>query len=185
MRKLGTRLQSDYENLANRVTRGQAMTGRLFKPIEGEATEREIEEEFRFHLEMLTLEHLQQDMSLPEATDAALNRFGNVERIKDECVEISKSARPLIRALKSFLIVLFLAGVLVRIFSTELHVLRVGNFLIVIAALSRLFLYVRALNPSTFRSTAEFQSALRLNENSPLSGEQLSLTPVERVIAGK
>jgi hypothetical protein len=157
------------------------MRNRLFKPIDNEAIEREIEEEFQFHLEMLTLDHLQQHMSLAQAKDAAMSRFGNVEQIKDQCVEISKNVHPIIRALKSVSILLFLAGVLIRVLNTEFHVTRVGDLLIFIAVLSRLFIYVRGLNPSGFRSSSE-ASQLILNEK-PF--EHGSLTPVERVIAGK
>ena len=103
-------------------------------------------------------------MSLAEAKDAALKRFGNVEQIKDQCVEISRSNRPLIRALKSFLILVFLVGVLVRVFSTELHVHHLGDILIAVAVLGRLFFYVRGLNPSRFTSKDEPSSPLMLNE---------------------
>jgi hypothetical protein len=162
------------------------MKGRLLKPIDSQTIEREIEEEFRFHLEMLTLEHLQKHMSLAEAEDAARNRFGNVEQIKDQCVEISKNAHPLIRALKSFVIVVFLAGVLLRVFSTELHLVRVGDILIFIAVLSRLFVYVRGLNPSSFRSTSEAPLILNEKSRAPINAcDNGSLTPIERVIAGK
>ena len=92
----------------------KAVEGRLFKRLNREQIECEIEEELRLHLELLTDEHLQQDLSLTEARNAALKRFGNVEQIKDQCVEISSSSRPSIRALKSFLILVFLLGVLVR-----------------------------------------------------------------------
>src|SRR5687767_163221 len=98
----------------------KAVIKRLFHRFDRQVIERQIEEELRFHLELLTEQHLLQDMSLPAAKDAALKRFGNVEQIKDQCVEISKSNRPLIRALKFLLILVFLLGVLVRIFGPEL-----------------------------------------------------------------
>ena len=69
----------------------KAAITRLYHRFDREVIERQIEEELRFHLELLTEQHLQQDMSLAEAKDAALKRFGNVELIKDQCVEISSS----------------------------------------------------------------------------------------------
>ena len=139
------------------------LTRKLFNPIGSEAIEREVEEELRFHLELLTEQHLQHADTLVEARASALRRFGNVEQVKDQCVEISKRMRPFTRALKSFLILTFLAGIFVRIFSTELHVDRVGQMLITVAVMGRLFLYVRGLKPAGFRPKSDTSSPLMLN----------------------
>jgi len=166
----------------------KAAIGRLFKCLDREQFKREIEEELHFHLELLTQEHFEPEMSLAKAKAAALKRFGNVELIKDQCVEISRRSHRSIRALKAFLILVFLVGVLVRIFSTELHVMHVGDTLIAVAVMSRLFLYVRGLNPSSFRSKHETSSPLMLSENAQTSirpYDHRKLTPVERVIADK
>jgi len=139
------------------------LTRRLFNPAGSEAIEREVEEELRFHLELLTEQQLQYADTLEEATASALRQFGDVEQIKDECVEISKRKRPLTRALKSFLILTFLAGIFVRIFAAELHVDRVGQMLIVISVMGQLFLYVRGLKPAGFRPKSDASSPLMLN----------------------
>ena len=139
------------------------LTRKLFTPRGSEAIEREVDEELRFHLEMLTEQHLQHADTHAEARASALERFGNFEDVKDQCVEISKRSRPHIRALKSFLILTFLVGLFVRIFATELHVDRVGQMLIFVGVLGRLFLYVRNLNPAVFRSKSETASPLHLN----------------------
>jgi hypothetical protein len=134
----------------------------LFNPIGSEAIEREVEEELRFHLELLE-EHFQHAASSADARASALSRFGNVERVKDQCVEISKRKRPFTRALKSFLILAFVAGVFVRICGTELHVVRVGDILMAVAVMGRLFLYVRGLKPSSFQPKSDTSSPLMLN----------------------
>jgi hypothetical protein len=139
------------------------LTRRLFNPIDSEAIEREVEEELRFHLELLTEQHLQHADTLVEARASALRRFGNVEQVKDQCVEISKRNRAFTRALKSFFILIFLAGIFVRIFGTELHVDRVGQMLIAIGVMGRLFLYVRGLRPAGFRPKSDTSSPLMLN----------------------
>ncbi len=164
------------------------LMGRLLNCFYREQFKREIEEELRFHLEMLTQEHLQPAMTFSEAEAAALKGFGDVEQITDQCVEISRRGLYSVRALKAFLILVFLLGVLVRVFSTELHVMRVGDTLIAVAVMSRLFLYVRGLNPSSFRSKHETSSPLMLSENAQTSirpYDHRKLTPVERVIADK
>ena len=139
------------------------LTRKLFNPIGSEAIEREVEEELRFHLELLTEQHLQHADTLVEARASALRRFGNVQQVKDQCVEISKRKHPFTRALKSFLILTFLAGVFLCIFGTELHVFRVGQMLITVAVMGRLFLYVRGLKPAGFRPKSDTSSPLMLN----------------------
>ena len=164
----------------------KALAGRLFKRYDRAQIESEIDEELSFHLELLMQEHLQQDLSMAEATDAALKRFGNIERVKDQCVEISRRRSPLMRALKSLLIPVFLFAVLLRVFSTEIHFMRIGDLLIFVAILGRLLLYVRGLNPSSFRSKPETSSPLMLNDHAQTSiapYDHRKLTPVERVIS--
>ncbi len=164
------------------------MASRLFKPIDKQTIEREVDEELGFHVDLLTQENLLQDMSPAEARDAALNRFGNLRQIKEKCVEISRNRHPLVRGLKSLMIGVFLAGVLIRVLGTEIHVTRVGSILIFVAILTRLLLYVRGWHPSSFRSTTQSSSPLRLIEKpqpSVRTYEHNGLTPVERVIADK
>jgi len=145
------------------------LTRKLFNHIGSEAIEREVEEELRFHLELLTEQYLQHADTLVEARASALRRFGNVEQVKDQCVEISKRKRPFTRALKSFLILTFLAGIFVRIFGTELHVDRVGQMLITVAVIGRLFLYVRGLKAADFRPKSDTSSPLMLNSTAKTS----------------
>jgi len=166
----------------------KAGIGSRFGRFDRQQAEREVDEELHFHLELLTEALQEQDQSLGEARDAAIRRFGNIEQIKAQCVEISRRNHPAIRALKSFLILVFLAGVLVRIFSPEFHLTRMGDILMDVGILGRLWIYVRGLNPSSFLSKPETSSLLRLNENgraSFVAYDQRKRTPVERVISDK
>jgi hypothetical protein len=151
------------------------------------AGKREIEEELRFHLDLLTDEYCRKEMSLEEARAEALERFGDVERIKNQCVEINRRSHPGIVALKLFLSLVFLLGVLVRIFSPEYHVTNVGNILIAVGILGRLLLYVR-LHPSGFLSKSDNPSPLMLNDDRRkplLAYDQKMRTPLERIISDK
>ncbi len=47
----------------------KAVVGRIFRRSDSEENKAEIEEELRFHLELLTQEHLQPDVSLAEAKE--------------------------------------------------------------------------------------------------------------------
>ena len=136
--------------------------GHLFKRFHRGGIERDIEEQLRLHLELLTQEHLQQDMSLAEAREAALIRFGNVEQIKDQCVQISRRNQSFVRAVTPFLIVVVIAGVLAHTNSTDINVRHFGDLLVAIPVLTRLLLYARGLNPSSFLSKPETPSPLKL-----------------------
>src|SRR5262249_51215252 len=56
-------------------------------------SEREMERELRFHLEMETEENIRRGMDPEEAFQAALRSFGGVERFKEECRDV-KRKRP-------------------------------------------------------------------------------------------
>jgi hypothetical protein len=120
---------------------------RLQKPTE---LELDVEEELRLHLDLLLHDNIQRGMSPEEARIATLKRFGNLDRVKNECVEICRRSHSLQRAFKVCMILLFLTGVFLRISSTQLHVGRIGTTLIMIAIAGRLLLYVRSLTPSRF-----------------------------------
>jgi Flp pilus assembly protein TadB len=120
-----------------------------FQPRE---LELEVEEELRHHVELLQHEYTQRGMSPEEARAATLRRFGNVDRFKNECVKIRRKSRPLQRGFKIFLILLVLAGLIVRTVNTDFHVSRIGDMLIMVAVACRLLLYVRSLTPSRFLS---------------------------------
>jgi hypothetical protein len=160
---------------------------RLFKRFNRRDVEREVENELRFHLELLTEANLRRGMTLKEAEEAAAKRFGNVERIKNQCIEISERSRPSMRVLKSFLIVVFLGGVLARVFSADIYGEQIGNMLMAIATLGGLLLYLRGLRPFSFAApTNENSSPLGLSggEQTPFAAKtQKKSTPPERIIA--
>jgi hypothetical protein len=162
----------------------KAVIRRLVHRFDREVIERQIEEELRLHLELLTEHHLQRDMSLAEARDATVKRFGNVAQIKDQCVQIRRGNGALTRVLKSFLILIFLLGILVRVTSTELGVHHLGDILILVAVSGRLFFYVRSLRPSHFPSKHDPSLMLKSHGLTSFTAyDQKGRTPVERVIS--
>jgi hypothetical protein len=151
-------------------------------------TQREIDEELSFHLDLLTEAHCAQNLSLEDARTAALIHFGDFELIKNECAQIKQRSHPINRALKLFLVLVFLLGVFIRIFAPEYHVARVGDVLMAVGILGRLWFYVRGLSPTAFLSKPEVSSSLRLIDDSQTRIETYDLrkrTPVERVIFDK
>ena len=57
-------------------------------------TEREMDRELRFHLEMETEENIRRGMKPEEARLTALRSFGGVDRFKEECRDVKRN-RPL------------------------------------------------------------------------------------------
>lgn len=120
--------------------------------IRAKGTPLEVEEELQFHIEMLEQKYTQHGMPAAEAKAAALRRFGNVERIKQQCVDISRRNSPLRRILKTSSILIALTGLAIHALSSDYKVARIGTMLITIAIAGRLLLYVRGLSPWTFLS---------------------------------
>ena len=112
--------------------------------------ELEVEEELRLHVDLILHENIQRGMSPEEARAATLKRFGNVDRVRNECVAICRRNSPLQRVIKLFLILLAVTGLIVRISSTDRDIDHIGSTLIAIAVTGRLLLYVRGLTPSRF-----------------------------------
>ena len=110
----------------------------------------EVEDELQFHIEMLERKYAQQGMSDARAKAAALTRFGNLERVKKQCVGITRRNSLLQRVLKTSSILMALTGFSIYILNSDYKVGRIGQMLIMIAVLGRLFLYVRGLIPGTF-----------------------------------
>ena len=159
----------------------------LFQRFDNQQAKCEIEDELRFHIDLLTNENCRQAMPLDEARCKAEARFGNFEEIRDQCLEISMRNSPQTRALKCLLIMVFLMGVLVFVLGTEYHVRRIGEVSMMIGLLGRLLIYVRGLQRSSFLSEAIEAAPLKLNDlhTSFTAYDQRMRTPVERVISYK
>lgn len=99
---------------------------------------------------MLERKYAQQGMYDAHAKAAALRRFGNLERVKKQCVDIARRNSLLRRILKASSIVIALTGLTIKILSSDYKVARIGATLIMIAISARLLLYVRGLSPSSF-----------------------------------
>lgn len=106
-------------------------------------TDRDVEEELQFHVDMLELKYAQHGMGGAEAKAAALRRFGNLERVKRQCVDINRRSSLLVRLLKILSILIGLAGLAIHILSPDWKIARIGQVLIMIAISGRLLLYVR------------------------------------------
>jgi hypothetical protein len=126
----------------------QNFLSRLFNPqYRMTAIECEVEEELRFHLELLTRENLDCGMTPEAATASARQQFGNYLLIKAACYRAKgrkMARRKSIKVLKRMTWVMFLAGILIYMLSTGKQVRQVATMLIVISFLSRWLIYLRS-----------------------------------------
>jgi hypothetical protein len=122
---------------------------RLLKHLEHKRIACDVDEELRFHVEMLQQKYARHGMSPVDAKAAAQKRFGNFERVKNQCVKISRRSSPLHLVLKISSILLAFTGLLIFLLNSDYKVARIGTLLIVIAILGRVLLYVRGFSPST------------------------------------
>src|ERR1041385_8020927 len=158
-----------------------------FRRLGGGRVRREIDEELHLHIELLTVEHCRQNIPWEQAQAEAMKRFGNVEQIRDECVKIARRNQSVVLALKWFFACVFLFGILVRLFSTDYHVTRIGDLLMEVGALGRVLLYLRGKSPSKHLKDQDESALLKLDV-APLSlatYDQRGRTPVERVVSSK
>ena len=123
---------------------------RLLKHLDHRKIACDVDEELRFHVEMLQQKYTRHGMSPAEAKAAAQKRFGNLERVKVQCVQISRRHSPLQHVLKSSSFLLAFTGLLIYVLNSDYKVARIGTLLIAIAILGRLLLYVRGLTSATF-----------------------------------
>ncbi len=119
----------------------------LFK-LSNRKTGLDVQEELQFHIEMLEHAYIQCGISPDQAKSRALRRFGNIDRIKQQCLDIRRRNTPLRRAFKWSLVLLALSGFAIHIAAVDYKVSRIGTLLILIAVAARLLLYVRGLVPS-------------------------------------
>jgi hypothetical protein len=120
------------------------------KPIDilaARRVERDIDDEIRLHLELLAESYRDQGMRPDAAYAKALERFGDIEQVRQQCVLIDRRQRKLPRAIKAILLGVFVIGIGVRISTSDLYVGQLGTMLIVIALSGSLWMYLRSHRP--------------------------------------
>ncbi len=158
---------------------------RLLNRFDRRALEREVEEELRFHIEMQAHVYESQGVTPPEAHARAVLRFGDFAQVKTQCVRIGKQNSVRTWAMKFLFTTAFLLGVSIRVMSSEFHLTRVGDLMIVIAVFGGLLLYGKQTGTTMFRPKEEsFRLGLNNGSDSmPLGFDEEGRTPFERVRA--
>ena len=123
--------------------------------------EREVDEELQFHLDMLSEKYLRNGMTAGEARELSRKSFGDLEEIKNECLNIRQLK--LRRTLAFLFSLLFAGGVILRTFASDRGAVQLADLSMVIAVLGHGFMYVRGLSPSHFLSKASGNSIFKHN----------------------
>lgn len=142
------------------------------------AIETEVDEELTFHIDMQTRDYESQGLSRERSRTMAESRFGNVSRIKKECVRIGSGNTFLIWILDAVFMMSLVTGLLLRLFVPEMHVNRVGDVMMMIGGLGILLVYAKQCGANVFNSTS--QKPLGLN-TPPVGFDEKGRTPFDRV----
>lgn len=142
--------------------------------------ETEVDEELSFHIDMQTRDYESQGKSHEQSKAMAEARFGNVNRIKKECVRIGSGKTVLIWLLDAVFMMSLLIGLLLRLFGSEMHVNRVGDVMMMIGGLGILLVYAKQCGANVFNSTSN--KPLGLN-TPPVGFDEKGRTPFDRVRA--
>jgi hypothetical protein len=107
----------------------------------------EVETELRFHIEMRTRANVEQGMRPDDAQRAALQSFGDFERVRNNCCEIRRSlpfdSTPLRMGLHITIAVLAGSAALWAVNAPHHDLMGVLRQLVAIAVLTILFIFVR------------------------------------------
>src|ERR1044071_5726185 len=130
---------------------------------------REVETELRIHIEMRTRANVEQGMSPDDARRAALQSFGDFERVRDNCCEIRRSlpfdSTPLKMALHITIAVLAGLAALWAVDVPHHSFTGVMRQLIAIAVLGYLFIVVRRSRSKRPPSGEHVNGVLVANES--------------------
>ena len=143
--------------------------------------EDEVDEELRFHIDMQTNDYAIRGLSRDESQVMAEKRFGDVKKIRNECVRISSGKTVLLWILNSVFLFSLFVGLVIRVLAPELHIRRVGDVMMMIGGLGVLFVYAKQAGAMVFKSDAKpFKLGLH-KPTVPVSFDEKGRSPFDRV----
>jgi len=108
----------------------------------------------------------------------AKQRFGNVEKIRSECIQISARRTVMSWLLNMLFLLSLIVGLILRLVIPETHFNRVGDVMMMIGGLGILLVYAKQCGANVFSSTS--QKPLGLN-TPPVAFDEKGRTPFDRV----
>ena len=155
----------------------------LLSRFDGKTFARDVEEELQFHIEMQAGDYEKQGLTAEESLARAELRFGDFGEIKGRCIRIASQNSARMRAMKILFAIAFCLGVLIRIFSPEYHLTRIGDLLMMIGVSGVMLIFAKRIGATDFGTEGK---PLRLglrdgSESMPVSFDEKGRTPFERV----
>ena len=143
--------------------------------------EQEVDEEFRFHLDMQTDDYAIRGLSGEESKAKAKARFGDVEKIRTECVRISARSTVLLWILNSIFLFNLFTGLVLRVTASVLTVRRVGDVMMMIGGLGILLVYAKQAGTSGVKPENQSIKLGLQKPSVPISFDEKGRTPFDRV----
>lgn len=140
--------------------------------------ESEVEEELQFHLDMQSYDYEKIGVSPEDSRAMAESRFGNLKKIKTECVRISKRTTVLTWALNAAFLMFLIIGLFLRLLIPQAQVPQVGNVMMMIGGLGILLVYAKQAGAMVLNSKTQ---RLGLNKTTPVNFDEQGRTPFDRV----
>ena len=116
---------------------------RLVPFLFGPATQRCIEDELLFHIDMRTQDNMDAGMAPTQARQDAEDRFGNLQSIKSDCLKIHCDNHVAMKALNCLLGMVVALGLVLRLTSSTRGIAPAGDLIAMSAILLRLLIYLR------------------------------------------
>lgn len=150
----------------------------LIRRLGKDSIESEVAEELQFHLDMQSYDYEKLGVTPARSRVMAEKRFGNVEKIKDECVRISKRTTMLTWVLNATFLLFLIFGLFLRLLVPQMQVNRVGTVMIMIGTLGVLLVYAKHAGAMVLNSKTQ---PLGLNKTTPVNFDEQGRTPFDRV----
>ena len=131
---------------------------RLVYFLFGSAAQRCIEDELLFHIEMRTKENMDSGMTPTQARQDAEARFGNLERIKTDCLKIHCDNHVAMKALNCLLWMFVAFGVVLRLTASTSGIRPTGDLIAISSILLRLLIHLRLKGSPHLQTTLIFKS---------------------------
>lgn len=155
------------KNLLNRIRRGKS------------SIENDVDDELRFHLEMRAEEYERRGIARDKSEAMAKKRFGNIKKVRSECIQISARSSLLTWLLNMVFLINLIVGLMLRVFVPQTQVNRIGDVMMMIGGLGILLVYAKHAGSRILSSDQE--TRLGLDKGPPLGFDEKGRTPFDRV----
>ena len=155
------------KNLLNRIRRSNSSIAN------------DVDDELRFHLEMRAKEYENRGVARDKSELMAKQRFGNIQKVRSECIQISARRSFLTWVLNMMFLTNLILGLALRVFVPQTQIRRVGDVMMMIGGLGILLVYAK--HAGTRMLSSDQETRLGLDQGPPVGFDEKGRTPFDRV----